>query len=245
MAGSARGPQPPCDSANSGAGSACDGSQLAGRRRWATITRLSWMRCTRCARRACSWWRAPGQPCSRQTGVRWGALISEACGPGQQGRSLQLYFNAPDYRAFMTHKVLQVMTVRGARCAAALCHAGSKCLGCWPSRQKTFFQRSWVLQGGGASPKLCQNTCGQGWPAGDGFVTDQSVVNSLGVSDATPFLSAVVSKPYRNQACQLLHSPCYLGAVATLGLHHSAEAPPYLQTHVRSQLASTASTCCD
>ena len=36
-------------------------------------------------------------------------------------------------------------------------------------------------------------------------MTDQGVVNSLGVSDATPFLSAVVSKPYRNQARQLLH----------------------------------------
>lgn len=57
-------------------------------------------------------------------------------------------------------------------------------------------------------PMLRQSACGRGWLAGDGFVTDQSVVNSLGVSDATPFLSAVVSKPYRNQACQLLHFSC-------------------------------------
>lgn len=40
----------------------------------------------------------------------------------------------------------------------------------------------------------------RGVVAGDGFVTDGLVVNGLGVSDATAFLSAVVSRTYRQQA---------------------------------------------
>lgn len=50
-------------------------------------------------------------------------------------------------------------------------------------------------QGGG------QQALGTNW--GDGFATDEALINGLGLSDPRPFFAALSSKPYRNQ----VHTP--------------------------------------
>ena len=153
--------------------------------------------------------------------ANWGApRLSGACAhvPGHCGRppawaGCEAPGAAP---SGMIASAARQEAARLSACAAALCQIELLCLGAGPP-DRFLSGCCWSTP----SLLLRQSICACGWRAGDGFVTDQNVINSLGVSDATPFLSVLVSKPYRNQACHHYSLPPRASTAAT-------EAPPHL-----------------